>query len=90
MPIKYELLAKGGVYKDATGADKTRWVKCGVVMDTKQGGLAAKLEFLPVSFDGWLNFAEPRPKDNFKPRGSDELPKVKQNSIEDMESDIPF
>ncbi len=90
MAIKYELLAKGGVYKDATGADKTRWVKCGVVMDTKQGGLAAKLEKFPVNWDGWLNFAEPRAKDSFKARGDDEMPKAKQSSNDLVDDAIPF
>lgn len=91
MPIKYELIAKSGTYKDqATGEDKTRWVKCGVVMDTRQGGLSAKIESLPVNWDGWLNFSEPKQKDNFKAKGDDEMPKPKQSTIEDMESDIPF
>jgi hypothetical protein len=33
MAIKYELIAKSGTYKDPnSGDEKTRWVKCGVVM----------------------------------------------------------
>jgi hypothetical protein len=90
MAIKYELLAKGGVYKDSTGADKTRWVKCGVVMDTKQGGMAAKIEQIPVNWDGWLNFAEPRQKDNFRAKGDDEMPKAKQSSDDLIDDAIPF
>jgi hypothetical protein len=91
MAIKYELIAKSGTYKDqTTGEDKTRWVKCGVVMDTRQGGLAAKIESLPVSWDGWLNFSEPKQKDNFKPRGDDEMPKPKKDGIDDLSEDIPF
>ena len=91
MPIKYELIAKSGTYKDPkSGEEKTRWVKCGVVMDTRQGGMAAKIESLPVDWDGWFNFSEPKQKDNFKAKGDDEMPKPKQSTIEDMESDIPF
>ena len=89
MAIKYELIAKSGTYKDqATGEDKTRWVKCGVVMDTRQNGLAAKIESLPVNWDGWLNFSEPKQRDNFKAKGDDEMPKEKQGSLED--DAIPF
>ncbi len=89
MPIKYELIAKSGTYKDPkSGEEKTRWVKCGVVMDTRQGGMSAKIESLPIEWDGWLNFSEPKQKDNFKARGDDEMPKEKQNSIEDDQ--IPF
>ena len=91
MPIKYELRAKSGTYKDpTTGEDKTRWVKCGVVMDTRQGGLAAKIESLPVDWDGWFNFAEPKPKENFRARGDDEMPKPKKDGIDDLAEDIPF
>lgn len=87
MAIKYDLIAKSGTYKDqSTGEDKTRWVKCGVVMDTRQGGLAAKIESLPVDWDGWLNFSEPKKKDNFKAKGDDEMPK--DSGIQDDQ--IPF
>ena len=91
MGIKFELIAKSGTYKDqATGEDKTRWVKCGVVMDTRQNGLAAKIESLPVNWDGWLNFSEPKQKDNFKAKGDDEMPKPKKDGIDDLMEDVPF
>jgi hypothetical protein len=54
-------------------------------MDTKQGGLALKIESLPIGFDGWLSLAEPKAKDSFTPRGNDEMPK---NSI--MDDAVPF
>ncbi|MGI9215243.1 MAG: hypothetical protein ACR2HS_06390 [Gammaproteobacteria bacterium] len=55
-------------------------------MDTKQGGLACKLESIPVGFDGWLSMAEPRVKDNFTPKGNDEMPKASSDDL----NDIPF
>jgi hypothetical protein len=85
MGIKYDVICKNGSYTDKTGAEKTKWLKVGVCMDTKSGALAIKLESLPVQFDGWLSLAEPRDKDNFKPRGSDELSK----SNDDF-GDVPF
>jgi hypothetical protein len=32
------------------------------VIENKHG-LSAKIESLPVNFDGWLNFWEPKPKE---------------------------
>jgi hypothetical protein len=37
-----------------------------------------------VQFDGWLSLAEPKQKDNFTPRGNDEMPKT------EALDDIPF
>jgi len=63
--IIYEASAIADTYKDkATGEEKKRWVKCGVVMETSSGGMALKLESLPVKFDGWLQFYVPKPKEN--------------------------
>ncbi len=86
MAIKYDVITKNGSYtKD--GVEKTRWLKVGVCMDTKQGGLAIKLESLPVSnFDGWLSLAEPKQKEGFTPRGNDEMPKT----ADSLDDDIPF
>jgi hypothetical protein len=75
MAIKYDLIAKTGSYKDKNGEEKTRWTKIGVAMETRQNGLAGKLETTPVGWDGWFSMAEPKPKDNFTPRGNDEMPK---------------
>lgn len=86
MGIRYDVITKNGTYtKD--GVEKTRWLKVGVCMDTKQNGLAIKLESLPIVFDGWLSLAEPKQKDNFTPRGNDEMPKAPLGDISD---DIPF
>lgn len=87
MGIRYDVITKNGSYtKD--GVEKTRWLKVGVCMDTKQNGLAIKLESLPVSgFDGWLSLAEPKQKDNFTPRGNDEMPRASADNLDDQ---IPF
>ena len=85
MAIKYDVICKNGSYTDKTGSEKTKWMKVGVCMDTKQGGLAVKIESLPVAFDGWLSLAEPRAKDSFTPRGNDEMPKATMD-----DSSVPF
>lgn len=84
MGIRYDAIAKNGTYtKD--GVEKNKWVKVGVVVDTKNGGLALKIEQLPVPFDGWLQLAEPKAKEQAPSQEYAQAPS--QSSIND---DIPF
>lgn len=85
MPVKYEITAKCGEYEDRDGTKKARYTRCGVVLESRDGKLSAKLEALPVNFDGWLNFWEPKEKESPpapKPTG--------KRPINDEDSDIPF
>lgn len=85
--IIYEASAIADVYKDkTTGEERKRWVKCGVVMETSSGGMALKLESLPVKFDGWLQFYVPKPKDD--KQQSNSAPAPQQSASDDP--DIPF
>lgn len=59
--IKWEAIAASGKYKDSSGAEKTRFHKCGVVFESAKG-LYLKIDLLPVGFDGWLSLREPREK----------------------------
>lgn len=86
MAIKYDVICKNGSYTDKTGAEKTKWMKAGVCMDTKNGGLAIKLESLPVGFDGWLTLSEPKPKDSFAPKANNEM----SNTADNLDDAIPF
>jgi len=83
MSIRYEACARGEKYTTADGQEKQRWLKCGVVLETKSG-LSLKLESLPVNFDGWLSFFEP------KPREEQQRPQQRRQSAANMDSDIPF
>ena len=86
MGLRYDVITKNGTYiKD--GVEKTKWLKVGVCMDTKQNSLAIKLDSLPINFDGWLSLAEPKQKDNFIPKGNDEMPKA---SFDNLDDQIPF
>ena len=67
MAIVYEAIAITGTYTDKNGEEKKRWVKCGVVMSTKSGGLTLKLEALPTVFDGWISLVEPKEKESDAP-----------------------
>jgi len=49
----------------------------GVVMDTKNGGMALKIEQVPVGWDGWAYLNEPRPRDGQQGGGNapdDDIP----------------
>lgn len=85
MSIQYEVMASTGSYTDKNGQEKKRWVKCGIVMTTKSGGLALKLETMPVGSDGWFSLFEPKPKDDFA-----QAPRKQAASAADMDSDVPF
>lgn len=81
MAIRYDAIAKNGTYtKD--GVEKNKWVKVGVVVDTKNGGLALKIEQLPVPFDGWLQLAEPKAKE--------QAPQQETTQDNTQDPDIPF
>lgn len=85
MPVTHELMARAGSYTDRDGNEKTRWQKCGILIE-KDGKLSVKLEALPIGFDGWLSCFEPRQDD--KPR-----PKQRQDdgSVGGMpDEDLPF
>jgi hypothetical protein len=83
MGIRYDAIAKNGTYtKD--GVEKNKWVKVGVVVDTKNGGLALKIEQLPVPFDGWLQLAEPKAKEQAPTQ------EYAQSQSQSPNDDIPF
>lgn len=85
MSIKYEVMTSTGTYTDKNGQEKKRWVKCGIVMSTKTGGLALKMETMPVGGDGWFSLFEPKPRDEVA-----QAPRKQAASVADMDSDVPF
>jgi hypothetical protein len=85
MSVQYEVMASTGSYTDKNGQEKKRWVKCGVVMATKSGGLALKMETMPVGGDGWFSLFEPKPRDD-----AQQAPRRQAASVADMDSDVPF
>jgi hypothetical protein len=79
MGVKYDAIAKNGSYTDKNGVEKTKWCKAGIVVETKNGGLAMKIEQLPIPFDGWIQFAVPKAKED-----------QPQSDLVEMNDDIPF
>ena len=79
-----DIMFPGGKYiKD--GEEKTRWLKCGVLLETEKG-MRIKLESMPVGIapgEGWFSIFEKR----------DEAPKATSNVPAEGstgEPDLPF
>ena len=50
MPKTHDIMAPIGKYNDPqTGVEKTRWLKCGMIVTTQAGKMAIKLDALPVA-----------------------------------------
>lgn len=59
MAQMYNVVAKCGTYKDNDGKKVQKWAKVGVSVETRDGGIALKIDTLPVEWDGWLQLAVP-------------------------------
>ena len=44
----YKLAKKVGTYTNQNGEEKSRWMNCGIVIQSDNGNLSLKLESLPV------------------------------------------
>jgi hypothetical protein len=84
MSIVYDAIVKTGTYQK-DGVEKNKWTKVGVVMKTKQGGLALKLDTIPTNGDwnGWISLSEPRAKDGAPTQA------VSQ-PVAELSDDVPF
>ena len=84
MSIVYDAIVKTGTYQK-DGVEKNKWTKVGVVMKTKQGGLALKLDTIPTNSDwnGWVSLSEPKPRDG-QPSQPTSQP------IAELSDDVPF
>ena len=82
----YDLMYPGGEYTDKEGQEKTRWIKCGAIIETKNGKKKVKLESIPVEFNGWLEcFKDDQNK--FANKGA---PTRQQAPQDEFEDEIPF
>ena len=63
----YDAVVVTGEYEDRnTGEKKKRYLNVGVVLQGDKG-LSLKLEALPVNFNGWINFYEPKDQTQQRP-----------------------
>jgi hypothetical protein len=65
MAKKYDVVASLGKYTDAQGNEKTRYLNCGLVVET-ENGLSMKLNAIPVGneWNGWFNLFEPNKQES--------------------------
>ena len=65
MPKIYDVMSPIGKYTNNDGQEKTRWLKCGMIVKTAAGKVALKLDALPVAPMGgeegglWLQLFTP-------------------------------
>ena len=79
----YDAVVVTGEYEDRNGQKKKRYLNVGVVLEGDKG-LSMKLEALPVNFNGWINFYEPKRRE----QSGDSRPRQDSAPIDD--SDIPW
>lgn len=63
MKKTHDAVYAGEKYTDRDGNEKTRYVNVGSLFARDDGSMTLKLEALPIGFNGWINFYEPKPKD---------------------------
>lgn len=66
------------------GEDKKRYINVGAVFEG-QNGLSLKLDSIPVNFDGWIQFYEPKPKEERQ-----EPKRRPVTEAEPFQDDVPF
>jgi hypothetical protein len=69
----YDAVCVTGKYTDRSGKEKTRYLNVGVVLQGDKG-YSMKLEALPVNFDGWINFYEPKAREQTSDQPKQEAP----------------
>lgn len=83
-----------GKYQDRnTGDEKTRWARCGVLMQNDQGDYRIKLETIPfVPGEGWFSVFEPRSQQGQAPQApaQQSFRQPAQPSSFDQEQDVPW
>lgn len=87
----YDAVCTVGEYQK-NGETKKRYLTVGAVFENDQGAQSMKLECVPVGFSGWINFYQPKSKEQSTPQQAvqDEFKSAAKASFDDMDSSIPF
>ena len=80
----HDAVYAGEKYTDREGNEKTRYVNVGALFARDDGSMTMKLESLPIGFNGWINFYEPKERDQ-APRSQ-----RPQRSAPAVDDDTPF
>ena len=64
MAVLKEIKVVTGTYKNAKGEEKKRYIRIGLIIDTKNGPML-KLDVMPIyaGWDGWAYMDDPKPKE---------------------------
>jgi hypothetical protein len=87
----HDAVYAGEKYADREGNEKTRYVNVGALFARDDGSLTMKLESLPIGFNGWINFYEPKERDQSQGQRS-QRPQRSAPPADDFQDDgsIPF
>jgi len=84
MKKKWDAVVVVGEYVAADGTPKKKYKNVGAVLVNDKGQESLKLDLLPVEFNGWINFYEPK-------EHAQGAPTPQASIVEDGFSDpIPF
>lgn len=85
----YDAVATIGEYKNKQGETKKNFLNVGTVFENDKGAISLKLNAIPVSFSGWINFYVPKEKESAdsEPQSRD---KFKEAAAQEFDSDLPF
>jgi hypothetical protein len=78
-----DLKFPGGSYKANDGSEKTRWIKCGILLQTDKG-MRVKLESIPVGIapdGGWFSVFEKKDDKPVQPAKTTSAPQSEQDPI---------
>jgi hypothetical protein len=90
MKKTHDAVYAGEKYTDREGNEKTRYVNMGVMFTRDDGSVTAKIESIPVGFNGWINFYPPKDEAG---KGERERPQRGQRQgapLSDDGDDVPF
>lgn len=87
----HDAVYAGEKYTDRDGNEKTRYINVGALFARDDGSLTMKLESLPIGFNGWINFYEPKEREGGQQQRS-QRPQRSAQSAGDFQDDgsIPF
>jgi hypothetical protein len=89
MKKTHDAVYAGEKYTDRDGNEKTRYINVGALFTRDDGSQTMKLESLPIGFNGWINFYEPRPKEG-EQRQERSRPQRSTGEAQMKDDDIPF
>lgn len=75
-------------YSDRDGNEQKRYINIGAVFETAKG-MSMKLESIPMGWDGWCAFYEPKAKEGGQ-QTQQRAPARNAPRGDDMDESIPF